>query len=77
MIYRMMMRFCESKGYKLQHLDEQPGDSAGIKSATFLVEGNYAYGNLKSETGVHRLVRISPFDSAGEDIPLCLCLCLS
>lgn len=65
MLYRMMIKWSESKGFKLNSLDIQPGDSAGIKSTTFLVEGNYAYGNLKSESGVHRLVRISPFDSGG------------
>ncbi len=64
MLYRMIVRWAESHGHKVQVLDIQDGDSAGIKSATFQVDGNYAYGNLKSETGVHRLVRISPFDSA-------------
>lgn len=57
------MRWCEAKKFKLTLLDEQPGDSAGIKSVTFTATGPYAYGQLKSETGVHRLVRISPFDS--------------
>ncbi len=64
MIHRMIQRWAESKGYKVGVLDHQYGDSAGIKSVTFTVSGNYAYGNLKSETGIHRLVRISPFDSA-------------
>lgn len=63
MIYRMLMRWCEKKNFKLSLLDEQPGDSAGIKSVTFQVEGDFAYGLLKSEIGIHRLVRISPFDS--------------
>lgn len=63
MLHRMMIKWCEKKGYKLTELDYQAGDSAGIKSTTFTVSGNYAYGYLKSETGVHRLVRISPFDS--------------
>ncbi len=63
MLYRMVTRWAESKKFKVKLLDVQDGDSAGIKSATFTVEGNYAYGLLKSETGVHRLVRISPFDS--------------
>ena len=63
MLQRMLIKWCEKKKYKLSQLDLQLGDSAGIKSTTFTVEGNYAYGNLKSETGVHRLVRISPFDS--------------
>ncbi len=59
----MLSRWAESKKFKVQVLDVQDGDSAGIKSATFMVTGNYAYGMMKSETGVHRLVRISPFDS--------------
>lgn len=63
MLLRMTNRYCERQGFKVQVLDYQDGDSAGIKSATLMVEGNFAYGNLKSESGVHRLVRISPFDS--------------
>lgn len=63
MLFRMMTRWCDSKGFKTQLLDVQDGDSAGIKSATFTVSGNYAYGLMKSESGIHRLVRISPFDS--------------
>lgn len=63
MLYRMITRWCESKNYKLALIDTQDGDSAGIKSCTFSVEGNFAYGYLKSESGIHRLVRISPFDS--------------
>lgn len=65
MILRMVMRWAETKKFKVQILDTQEGDSAGIKSATITVSGNYAYGLLKSESGVHRLVRLSPFDSAG------------
>ena len=65
MLMRMLIRWSESKKFKIQILDTQEGDSAGIKSATLSVTGNYAYGLLKSETGVHRLVRLSPFDSAG------------
>lgn len=63
MLFRMLTRWAESKKFKWELLDEQSGDSAGIKSATFTINGPYAYGQLKSETGVHRLVRISPFDS--------------
>lgn len=63
MLYRMYTRYCENKGFKLSVLDYQPGEEAGIKSVTFLVEGDLAYGYLKGEKGVHRLVRISPFDS--------------
>ena len=65
MILRMVMRWAETKKFKVQVLDTQEGDSAGIKSATVTISGNYAYGLLKSESGVHRLVRLSPFDSAG------------
>ena len=65
MLLRMVIRWAESKKFKVQILDTQEGDSAGIKSATVTITGNYAYGLLKSESGVHRLVRLSPFDSAG------------
>lgn|SRR5690554_3482601 len=60
---RMFLRFCEKKGWSVEIVDEQFGEEAGIKSTTFVVSGDYAYGHLKAETGVHRLVRISPFDS--------------
>lgn len=63
MLYRMYTRWCEKKQYKVEVIDEQPGDEAGFKSVTMLVKGAYAYGYLKCEKGVHRLVRISPFDS--------------
>lgn len=63
MLLRMVVRWNDSKGFKAKILDYQDGDSAGIKSATLMVEGQYAYGLLKSETGIHRLVRISPFDA--------------
>ena len=66
MLYRMYTRYAEKKGYKLEVLDYQAGDEAGIKSVSFKVKGLNAYGFLKSERGVHRLVRISPFDSAGK-----------
>jgi len=64
MLLRMYTRWAERKGYKLEWLEESEGEGAGIKSATLLVKGPNAYGWLKSEQGVHRLVRISPFDSA-------------
>jgi peptide chain release factor 2 len=64
MLMRMYIRWMEAQGYTYDTLDLQPGDEAGIKSVTIEVTGDYAYGYLKSETGVHRLVRISPFDSA-------------
>jgi len=64
MLFRMYRRYCERKGFKTSVMDIQDGDEAGIKSMTMLVEGPYAYGFLKAERGVHRLVRISPFDSA-------------
>ncbi len=63
MLHRMLIKWSEKNGYSLSEMDMQPGDAAGIKSTTFIVSGPYAYGNLKSETGIHRLVRISPFDS--------------
>lgn len=65
MLYRMYSMWCEKNGYKLEELDLLDGDVAGIKSVTFSVSGDNAYGYLKGESGVHRLVRISPFDSAG------------
>ncbi len=64
MLYRMYTRYAERKGFKISVLDYLAGDEAGVKSVTFQVQGAYAYGYLKSERGVHRLVRISPFDSA-------------
>ncbi|WXZ72542.1 peptide chain release factor 2 [Fusobacterium nucleatum subsp. nucleatum] len=63
MLYRMYLRWCNLKGYKVSELDFMEGDSVGVKSVTFLVEGINAYGYLKSEKGIHRLVRISPFDA--------------
>lgn len=63
MLYRMITRWAESKSFKVTVMDVQYGESAGIKSASMLISGNFAYGLLKSEAGVHRLVRISPFDS--------------
>jgi peptide chain release factor 2 len=64
MLLRMYMRWTERRGFKREVMEVQPGDEAGIKSATFTVFGDYAYGMLLSEAGVHRLVRISPFDQA-------------
>jgi len=64
MLFRMISRWAESKKFKIEVLDMQSGDSAGIKSATLTIEGSFAYGYLQSESGIHRLVRISPFDSA-------------
>lgn len=64
MLIRMYTRWAERNGYQITVMDLQPGDEAGIKSATFAITGEYAYGYLKSEKGVHRLVRISPFDAA-------------
>jgi len=64
MLYRMLLRYCERHEFSVELVDHQPGDEAGLKSATFTVSGPFAYGHIKSEAGVHRLVRISPFDSA-------------
>ena len=65
MLLRMYQRWAEKKGFKVETLDYLPGDEAGIKSVTLLIKGHNAYGYLKAEKGVHRLVRISPFDSSG------------
>jgi peptide chain release factor 2 len=64
-LHRMYVMWGEKQGFKVKQVNYQPGDVAGIKSATIEFEGDFAYGQLKSETGVHRLVRISPFDSGG------------
>lgn len=63
MLLRMYRRWCETRGFEAEVMDVQPGEEAGIKSATLLISGPFAYGYLKAERGVHRLVRISPFDS--------------
>lgn len=65
MLLRMYLRWCESRGYQTRTLDHQPGEEAGIKSATITVTGPNAYGFLKSEHGIHRMVRVSPFDATG------------
>ncbi|MBF0368312.1 MAG: peptide chain release factor 2 [Magnetococcales bacterium] len=64
MLLRMYLRYCESHGYKTEVVDYQPGDEAGCKSVSVRVEGDFAYGYLKTEGGIHRLVRISPFDAS-------------
>jgi peptide chain release factor 2 len=64
MLLRMYLRWCDAHGYKAEIIDHQPGDEAGCKSVSVRIEGEFAYGYLKTEGGVHRLVRISPFDSA-------------
>ena len=63
MLYRMIVRYCERQEFAVELMEYQPGEEAGLKSATLTVEGPFAYGSLKSEEGVHRLVRISPFDA--------------
>lgn len=65
MLLRQYLRYCEHKGFKADVMEESEGEVAGLKSATIKVEGEYAFGHLRTETGVHRLVRKSPFDSAG------------
>jgi peptide chain release factor 2 len=62
-LLRMYLRWCDRRGYRKEILEYQPGEEAGVKSVTLLVEGDYAYGYLKAEAGIHRLVRISPFDA--------------
>ena len=64
MLLRMYLRWAERHGYPARVLDLQPGDEAGIKDATIEIDGEFAYGYLKGESGVHRLVRISPYDAA-------------
>jgi peptide chain release factor 2 len=66
MLFRMYVRWIERKGFKINVVDFQPGDEAGIKSVTFTANGKYSYGYLKTEKGVHRLVRISPFNASGK-----------
>jgi len=64
-LMRMYLRWAENKGFKTDILDHLPGDEAGVKSVTIMVKGRYAFGYLRSEVGIHRLVRISPFDASG------------
>jgi peptide chain release factor 2 len=63
MLLRMYVRFAEKRGWKVETVDESPGEEAGVKSVTLEISGNFAYGNLRSENGVHRLVRLSPFNA--------------
>jgi len=70
MLYRMYTRWAEDRGYQVEVLNYQPGDEAGLKDVTLLISGENSYGYLKAEKGVHRLVRISPFDSSDGAIPV-------
>ena len=63
MLYRMYQRYAEDQGWKVEEYDQQPGEEAGLKDVYFRIEGSYAYGTMKAERGIHRLVRISPFDA--------------
>ena len=63
MLYRMYQRYAEDQGWKIEEYDQQPGEEAGLKDVYFRIEGPYAYGTMKAERGIHRLVRISPFDA--------------
>ena len=75
MLERMYLRFCERRGYSVEVMEESAGEVAGIKSASIKILGDYAYGYLRTETGVHRLVRKSPFDSGNRrHLPLPACL---
>jgi peptide chain release factor 2 len=65
MLLRMYLRWAEKRGFTIKIVDQQPGDEAGVKSVTFTIDGDYAYGYAKAEMGIHRLVRISPFDTGG------------
>ena len=69
--YYMYQRYGEQQGFKVETVDYLPGDEAGVKSVTLLIKGHNAYGYLKAEKGVHRLVRISPFDSSGRRHVIC------
>lgn len=64
MLIRMYLKWAQAQGFEVEELNMLPGDEAGIKTAEYMVKGKFAYGMLKSEKGVHRLVRISPFDAA-------------
>ena len=71
MLRRMYLKWCVIKGFKSQLISEHKGDEAGIKSSTIKIEGDYVFGWLKAESGIHRLVRISPFDSCQETHKFC------
>lgn len=75
MLMRMYMRWAETNGYKVSVANLQDGDEAGIKTVTMNIEGSFAYGYLKGENGVHRLVRVSPYNAQETDDFFCFCVC--
>ena len=77
MLMRMYIMWAQKKGFKIIELNNQPGDVAGIKTVTLQINGSYAFGWLKGENGVHRLVRISPFDSNAKRHTSFACICIS
>ena len=72
MLYRMYIKWASNNNFEIEEIDLLDGDEAGIKSVTFIIKGNFAYGYLKTEIGIHRLVRISPFDASKKTYFICI-----